>query len=126
MWRLRADLPGYAVLPEEDPASWKGWNVAVAVAALALLLVPIVGTVYPAPPFPQNYFAYIFIAYLLAGMVLVWARSRSISEIGQIREVLEQVAIGPARSSGPTGFAEELLMDRPAMSGASNLQDRAV
>src|SRR4029077_6648420 len=37
--------------------------------ALLLLLVPIVGTVYPAPAYPLNYFAYIFGAYLLVGVL---------------------------------------------------------
>jgi amino acid transporter len=65
-------------------------HIAIAVIALALLIVPIVGTVYPVPAFPMNYFPYIFIAYIVAGVVLVSMRSRSHAEIEGIRRVLEE------------------------------------
>jgi len=73
----------------------KAHHIAVAVIALALLVVPIVGTVYPVPPSPLNYFPYIFAAYLLAGIVLVSIRSRSHSEIDGIRKVLEETSMAP-------------------------------
>src|SRR5579862_7043111 len=73
----------------------RGYHIAIAVAALALLTVPIMGTVYPVPAFPQNYFAYIFVTYLLCGVVLVSLRSRSILEFARIRKLLEEVAMGP-------------------------------
>jgi len=68
-------------------------HIVVAVIALVLLTVPIVGTVYPVPAFPANYFPYIFAAYLLCGVVLVSIRSRSHSEIDGIRKVLEENAM---------------------------------
>lgn len=68
----------------------KPYNIAVAVIALALLAVPIVGTVYPVPAAPLNYFPYIFLAYVVAGVILVSVRSRSHSEIESIRKVIEQ------------------------------------
>jgi amino acid transporter len=73
----------------------KAHHIAVAVIALALLVVPIVGTVYPVPPSPLNYFPYIFAAYLLAGVVLVSIRSRSHSEMDSIRKVLEETSMAP-------------------------------
>src|SRR5580692_3660452 len=45
----------------------KAHHVAISVISLALLLVPIVGTVWPLPPAPLNYFPYIFLAYILIG-----------------------------------------------------------
>jgi amino acid transporter len=42
-------------------------NVLVALAAFALLLVPTIGSFYPAPPWPVNLFPYLFLAYMLAG-----------------------------------------------------------
>ena len=69
--------------------------MAIAVIALALLIVPIVGTVWPVPAPPLNYFPYIFCAYLLAGVVLVSIRSRRISEMEGIRKVLDEVTDGP-------------------------------
>src|SRR4029077_11962091 len=55
----------------------KPHHIAIAVFALALLIVPIVGTVYPVPASPLNYFPYIFLAYIVAGIVIVSIRSRS-------------------------------------------------
>jgi amino acid transporter len=71
-------------------------HIAISAIALILLAVPIVGTVYPEPAFPLNYFPYIFIAYLVAGIVLVSIRSRSHAEIDGIRKVLEETAMAPA------------------------------
>ena len=102
------------------------YHVANTVAALALLTVPIVGTVYPQPPFPQNYFAYIFIAYILCGVALVSMRSRSILEFAKIRRVLEEVAMG----SEVTDLAPELTLGRAPQSlgaaAASDLRNSAL
>jgi amino acid transporter len=80
----------------------KAWNIAVCVIAELLLVVPIVGLVWPVPPFPANVQPYIFGVYLLAGVVLILARSRSGSEIEKIRQVLEEttfIAAEPALMS---------------------------
>jgi amino acid transporter len=42
-------------------------NVAIAVAAFVCLLVPTVGSFYPAPPWPVNLFPYLFLAFMLLG-----------------------------------------------------------
>jgi amino acid transporter len=73
----------------------KAYHVLLSAAALLLLIVPIVGTVYPAPAYPLNYFAYIFGAYLIAGIIWVANRSKSTSEIASIRKVLEENAMMP-------------------------------
>src|SRR3984957_7562353 len=73
----------------------KPYRVAIAVIALVLLAVPIVGTVYPVPASPMNYFPYIFMAYVVAGIVLVLVRSRSHIEIDGIRRALEETAMAP-------------------------------
>jgi amino acid transporter len=44
-----------------------GRNVLVAVLAVMCLLVPTVGSFYPAPPSPINLFPYIFLGYMLVG-----------------------------------------------------------
>jgi amino acid transporter len=103
----------------------KGYHIAVAVAALALLIVPIVGTVYPVPPFPQNYFAYIFLAYILCGVVLVSVRSRSILEFASIRKLLEEVAMGP--TDVPAAMPKVALGRSPlSAAAASDLRDGAL
>jgi amino acid transporter len=76
----------------------KPWHIAVSVAALILLIVPIVGTVWPVPPFPSNYFPYIFGAYMVAGVVVIFMRSRSTTEMAQVRKVLDESTAAPAIS----------------------------
>lgn len=78
----------------------KPYNVVIAALALALLIVPIVGTVWPVPAAPLNYFPYIFLAYLVIGIGLVAARSRSIEEMGRIRRILEETAMAPGVEMG--------------------------
>jgi amino acid transporter len=80
----------------------KPYHWFMAIAALLLLIVPIVGTVWPEPAYPANYFAYVFGAYVLAGVVLVFSRSRSSDEMQKIRKVLEENAMAPA-SEPPSG-----------------------
>jgi amino acid transporter len=94
----------------------KAQHIAIAGISLALLTVPIVGTVYPGPAFPMNYFAYIFIAYLVGGVVLVSIRSRSHVEIESIRKVLEETAM-----AGPPVLAAGLLKLRVAETQISDL-----
>jgi amino acid transporter len=49
----------------------KAGHVALCVAAMLLLLIPIVGSVYPVPSAPVNYFPYAFAAYLWFGILRV-------------------------------------------------------
>jgi amino acid transporter len=51
----------------------KPMHIVWCVAALALLLIPAVGSVYPVPPAPVNYFPYVFLGYLLIGFIRVLA-----------------------------------------------------
>jgi amino acid transporter len=78
----------------------KARHIAVAVAALVLLLVPIIGPFWPNPaPYPTNYFPYIVGVYLLVGAVLIFIRSRSKDEIATIRKVLDEKALLHAASA---------------------------
>jgi hypothetical protein len=52
-------------------------DIGYAVGALVLLLVPLVGSVYPVPAPPVNLFPYIFLAYFLVGLVVFVARRKS-------------------------------------------------
>ena len=62
-------------------------NVALSVVTCLLLLVPAVGSVYPVPPAPINYFPYVFLAYFLAGtawfLSLRMRSPESVVEIGR-------------------------------------------
>jgi amino acid transporter len=51
-------------------------NVVVAGMACLLLMVPLIGSFYPVPPFPVDIFPYIFLAYVLAGSGWLFAVSR--------------------------------------------------
>jgi amino acid transporter len=90
----------------------KPYHWLIAGIALLLLIVPIVGTVYPAPPYPCNYFAYIFGSYILAGVVLVFVRSRSKAEFDSIRKVLDEKAMSSSAKSLAVSAAFEA--DGPA------------
>ena len=53
----------------------KGRHVALAIVTLGLLLVPAIGSVYPVPPPPANWFPYAFLVYMALGAALLWSRS---------------------------------------------------
>lgn len=55
----------------------KAGNVAIAVAAFVLLLVPAVGLFYPLPAFPADIFPAIFACYMIVGGVRLFMLSRS-------------------------------------------------
>jgi amino acid transporter len=60
--------------------------------ALAMLLIPAVGSVYPVPPAPVNYFPYIFGGYLLIGLFRALAyKVRDPKALTQIREELTEM-----------------------------------
>lgn len=92
----------------------KPYHVAVAVVALLLLVVPIVGTVYPQPAYPLNWFPYIFGAYIVAGAAWIMARSRSTTEMDSIRRVLEETAMAPSLLL-PQDSAPPAASGEPAM-----------
>ncbi len=84
----------------------KPYHVIVAVIAILLLAVPIVGTIWPQPPYPMNWFPYIFGTYLLVGVVLIAIRSKSTSEIESVRLVLEEKAMSSAPVPTPEPLAD--------------------
>jgi amino acid transporter len=64
-------------------------DVAVCGIALALLMIPTVGSVYPIPDAPVLYFPYLFLAYLAGGAVWIfYVRFRKPSVATTIREEL--------------------------------------
>jgi amino acid transporter len=64
-------------------------DMAICIAALALLLIPAVGSVYPVPPAPVNYFPYIFLIYLGMGLFRAFAfKIRDPKTLTKVREEL--------------------------------------
>ena len=65
----------------------KAKDIVWCVAALALLMIPAIGSVYPVPPAPVNYFPYIFLAYLAVGVVrVVMLRIQAPEQLKAIRD----------------------------------------
>jgi amino acid transporter len=54
----------------------KPGHIFISVAALILLLVPTIGSVYPVPPAPVKYFPYMFAAYFIAGGIWIAYQNR--------------------------------------------------
>ena len=64
-------------------------DVAVCGVALALLMIPTVGSVYPIPDAPVLYFPYLFLVYLASGAAWIfYVRFRKPSVATTIREEL--------------------------------------
>jgi amino acid transporter len=57
----------------------RAYHIAISAFTLALLLIPAIGSVYPVPAPPTNTFPYIFAAYFVLGVVLLWNRSGQLS-----------------------------------------------
>jgi amino acid transporter len=70
-------------------AELKTVDVVWSVAGLVLLLIPAIGSVYPVPAAPVSYFPYIFLAYLLIGIVRVVALKVQAPE--RIKEIREKI-----------------------------------
>ncbi len=69
-------------------------DVVICVAALALLLIPAVGSVYPVPAAPVNYFPYIFLTYIAIGLFRALAyKVRDPKTLQQIREELAEMRL---------------------------------
>jgi len=66
-------------------------NIALAVVTVLFLLVPAVGSVYPVPPAPVNYFPYVFLAYFLVGLAwFLTLRKRSPGTVEEIEREIEE------------------------------------
>lgn len=84
-------------------------NIAITVLAVLCLLVPAVGSLYPAPAYPVNLFPYIFLAYMLIGATWLFVVSRRSPGIIQAIEAdmettlqhshLQQEEVAPALAS---------------------------
>lgn len=65
-------------------------HVAISILAVLLLMIPVVGSVYPAPAFPFNIFPYLFLLYLVVGgWLFLTRRHRSLQVSESMRRDFE-------------------------------------
>ena len=65
-------------------------NIALAVVTILFLLVPAVGSVYPVPAPPVNYFPYVFLGYFAVGVAwFLMLRKRSPEAVQEIERDIE-------------------------------------
>jgi amino acid transporter len=70
----------------------KAGHIVLCVAAMLLLLIPIIGSVYPIPAAPVNYFPYAFAAYLWFGILRVMGmRHQTPERVEEIREEVQKL-----------------------------------
>jgi amino acid transporter len=81
-----------------------GKDVAVCAAAIVLMLIPAVGSVYPVPDPPVRYFPYIFLGYLLiGGGRIAWLRMRAPDRLHQIHQEIQTQHVPAALAMQTTG-----------------------
>jgi len=72
-------------------------HVGVAVLAFLCLMVPLVGSFYPAPAYPVNLFPYIFLGYMLLGAArLYWMHRTDPASLPAIQRDLERALAASA------------------------------
>jgi len=81
------------------------WNVAVAVLATLVVLIPFIASLYPVPPYPQNILIYVFAGLLAIGFgwfrVLKARRPCIVQDIeGHLAETYERFAVERAAGIG--------------------------
>jgi amino acid transporter len=69
----------------------KAKDVAYCVVALLLMVIPAVGSVYPVPPAPGNYFPYIFLGYLLCGFVRGGIMTGHPASAARVKETSQEI-----------------------------------
>jgi amino acid transporter len=67
----------------------KGRDIVLCVAAVLLMLIPAVGSIYPVPPAPVKYFPYIFALYLVIGAFRVLSLRFGAPE--RLKEISEEI-----------------------------------
>jgi amino acid transporter len=80
-----------------------GKDIAVCVAAIVLMLIPLVGSVYPVPDPPVRYFPYIFAGYLaIGGGRVAWLRMRAPERLRRIHQEVQTQHVPATLTVQPT------------------------
>jgi amino acid transporter len=65
----------------------RGKDIAMCAVAVVLMIIPAVGSVYPVPPAPVNYFPYVFVAYIICGVMRIGMMSGQQAKAVRLREI---------------------------------------
>jgi amino acid transporter len=69
----------------------RGKDIAMCTAALVLMIIPAVGSVYPVPAAPVSYFPYVFLAYILCGIMRIGIMTGHHGSAARVREISEEI-----------------------------------
>ena len=95
----------------------KAHHLVVAVMACLLLMVPLIGSFVPVPPYPVDIFPYIFLAYMVTGSVWLYITNRR--RPGVLNEIEADLeATHPPVPMGMGSFEEGHNSEPPAPEGA--------
>ena len=92
-------------------------HVVIAVAAFACLLVPTIGSFYPAPPWPVNLFPYMFLAFMLLGGARLYLMHRA--EPGTLAAIERDLERALDASARATAVAEDAHRHHGHQAGAT-------
>jgi amino acid transporter len=81
-------------------------NVVVAILAFVCLMVPLVGSFYPAPAYPVNLFPYIFLGFMLLGGARLYQMQRAAPET--LPAIQRDLELALAASAHEIAISEEL------------------
>jgi len=83
-------------------------NIVIAAVGFVCLLVPLVGSFYPAPPWPVWTYPYIFLGYMIVGGA--WLFSRSRRHVGILAEIEADLEHAPD-IDGSDGISAPVVID---------------
>jgi amino acid transporter len=76
----------------------KAKHVVVSVLACLMLMVPLIGSFVPVPPYPVDMFPYIFLGYMVVGSTWLFIQSRR--QPGVLGEIEEDLLVATANHAG--------------------------
>lgn len=68
-------------------------NVIVSILTLAILGVAVIGSVYPVPAYPYNLFPFMFLAWMVAGGIYLFVKTKQENVLDSIKEDIEACEI---------------------------------
>jgi amino acid transporter len=89
-------------------------NIVIAVIGFVCLLVPTIGSFYPAPPWPVWSYPYIFLGYMAVGGIWLFIRSRR--QVGLLAEIEADLEAPTVEGEGGLAAPNVIDLTTPALS----------